>query len=129
MKRVACSLLILLLCSTGVVAFTWAVDTCTVYMGSHNANLTLQGWGSNATCQATEHSTTNTLMEGLDILTLGGVDVRTHEGTPQGDVICAGWLHLVHYTVRDYGGLFDLNFYGNQLCSSLENGSSPYPSV
>jgi hypothetical protein len=129
MKRLAFSLMILLLSGTGVLAVTWTADNCTVYMGSHNANLTLQGWGSNTTCQATEHNATNTLMEGLDILTLGGVNFHAHEGTPQGDVICAGWLHMVHYTVRDYGGRLGLNLIGNQLCSNLEKGKSAYPSL
>lgn len=121
MKTCAGVFLTLILGGFGVGFFTWTSDTCTVYMGSHNANMTLQGWGSRATCQSIENSGTNDFFKGVNLLTLGIVDERAHEGTPQGDVICEGWDHYVHYTIRDYGGLLGLNAIGHGLCSSLQS--------
>src|SRR5207248_3064189 len=103
------STLALILAAVGVV--TWATDTCTLYVGGHNANLTLQGWGSESTCQAAEHSGANKALRVVSVLTLGGVNETLREGSPSGDVICSGWDGRVRYTIRDQG-FTGLNFFG-----------------
>lgn len=118
-KAIASALSALLVAGAAVGAVTWFSDSCTVYMGGHNANLSLQGWGSNATCQSIENSGANAAFKALNLVTFGLVDERAHEGTPQGDVICDGWVRAVHYTVRDYGGLFGTDSVGHALCKSL----------
>lgn len=124
MKSCAIVVATLFVVTLAVAGVTWVTDSCTIYMGSHNANLTLQGWGSGGTCQQIEHSGVSTFAKIVNALTLGRVDARPRLGTPAGDTICDGWNGWQRYTVRDYGGTLGLNFYGHQLCGQLQKGHS-----
>ena len=102
----------------GIGAITWYTDTCTLYVGGRNANLTLQGWGSGSACRQAESSSANEAFSVVRVLTLGAVDASLHEGAPSGDVVCDGWDGHVRYTVRDYG-ITGLNVVGQAWCSQM----------
>jgi hypothetical protein len=120
MKGCATIVAAIFVASLGVAGVTWVTDSCTIYIGSHNANVTLQGWGSHGACQQIENSGASTFASVIHVLTFGRVDARPHEGSPSGNVICDGWNGWQRYTVRDYGGLLGLNYYGHQLCTGLQ---------
>ncbi len=127
--------------SAGAGAVVWTTDTCTMQMGTQNANITLTGFFSKQVCQNVEGSTQNKVLGILGaadrVLSkfplVGGIfgavgTAQFHDGTPSGDVICTGWLREARWvvvTIRDQG-VFDT--YGNAMCGSLKSeGLLTYP--
>ncbi|MGC2192649.1 MAG: hypothetical protein WA751_09980 [Candidatus Dormiibacterota bacterium] len=98
---------------------TWATNSCTMQVGGHNANITLQGWASEATCTQVETSNVNRLAGLVGDVTDGLLSVSWRAGTPGGDVICSGWKGFTNYTVRDFG-VTGLDVIGHALCSDLQ---------
>jgi hypothetical protein len=129
--------------SAGAGAVVWASDSCTMQVGTHNANITLTGFFSKAVCQKVETSAQNRelgflgdVVQGLSQFpVVGGVfgavgSAQFHDSSPGGDVICTGWYRQARWvviTVRDQG-VFDS--YGNAMCGSLsKQGLLTYPWV
>jgi|HubBroStandDraft_6_1064221.scaffolds.fasta_scaffold00015_123 hypothetical protein len=126
----------------GAGAVVWASDTCTMQMGSQNADITLQGFFSKQVCQAVEGSTENRVVgflgdvdkvlshiPGIGGIVFGAVGTaQFHDGSPSGQLICTGWPRQARWvvvTVRDQG-IFDI--YGKSMCSSLNSeGLLTYP--
>ena len=126
----------------GAGAVVWASDTCTMQMGTQNADIALTGFFSKQVCQNVERSTQNKVLG-----VLGDVDrvlsklpvvgkifgavgtAQFHDGSPSGQVICTGWpreLRWVVVTVRGQG-LFG-GYYGHKMCGSLNSqGLLTYP--
>lgn len=111
--------LVLGVVGVAVAAVTWYSNSCTMRVGTFNANVTLQGWGSESTCQSVESNGANQVGGFLErIATFGLVSTSWQPGSPDGTVICSGWKGVLHYTVRDYG-LTGADIVGHALCSSL----------
>jgi len=127
--------------SAGAGAVVWATDTCTMQVGSHNANITLTGFFSKAVCQNVEASSQNQkagfladVVQGVakfvDTATGTGFagavagelgSVQFHDGSPGGNTVCTGWYREARWvvvTVRDLG---DFDRYGNAMCKSLNS--------
>jgi hypothetical protein len=126
----------------GAGAVVWASDTCTMQMGTQNANITLTGFFSKQVCQNIEGSPRNKVLgflgdvdrvlshvPGVGGTIFGAVGTaQFHDGSPSGDVICTGWprdARWVVVTVRDQG---ILDIYGKSMCGSLNSqGLLTYP--
>lgn len=125
----------------GAGAVVWANDTCTLQMGSQNANITLTGFFSKEVCQQVEGSSQNKIAgilgdieQGLSKLpVVGGIigavgTAQFHDGSPSGEIICTGWPRQARWvvvTVRDQGVL---DYYGNEMCDTLiSEGLLTYP--
>jgi hypothetical protein len=126
----------------GAGAVVWASDTCTMQMGSQNANMTLTGFFSKQVCQHVEASTENKVagvlgdidkalskIPGIGGAIFGAIGTaQFHDGSPSGQVICTGWpreARWVVVTIRDQG---ILDYYGHQMCDSLNSqGLLMYP--
>jgi hypothetical protein len=127
----------------GAGAVVWASDTCTMQMGSQNANITLTGFFSKQVCQNVEGSTQNKVLgvlgdvdrilshvPGVGGIIFGAVGTaQFHDGSPSGQVICTGWPREVRWvvvTVRGQG--FFGGYYGKKMCGSLNSqGLLTYP--
>jgi hypothetical protein len=127
--------------TAGAGAVVWASDTCTMQMGTQNANITLTGFFSKAVCQKVEGSAQNQVLgvlgDGEQVLSkLPGIGLifgavgtaQFHDGPPSGGVICTGWYRQARWvvvTVRDQGLL---DYYGKAMCGSLnKQGLLSYP--
>jgi hypothetical protein len=127
--------------TAGAGAVVWTNDTCTMQMGTQNANLTLTGFLSKQVCQSVEGSTQNKLAGLLGnadralskLPVVGGLfgalgTPEFHDSSPGGPIVCTGWLREARWvvvTVRDQG-LFDI--YGKSMCGSLKSeGLLTYP--
>lgn len=113
--------LVLGVVGVAVAAGTWYSNSCTMRVGSFNANVTLRGWGSEAICQNVEANSVNQVGGLLEhILTFGIVSTEWQPGVPDGAVVCSGWKGAIQYTVQDTGG----QIFGRELCSTLSAPSS-----
>ena len=127
--------------TAGAGAVVWTNDTCTMQMGTQNANITLTGFFSKQVCQNVESSSQNKVLGILGdadrvlskLPVVGGIfgavgTAQFHDGSPSGGVICTGWLRQARWvvvTVRDQG---ILDIYAKSMCGSLNSkGLLTYP--
>ena len=127
--------------TAGAAAIVWTNDTCTMQMGTQNANITLTGFFSKQVCENVEGSTQNKLAGVLGdadralstLPVVGGLigaigSPEFHGGSPDGPIVCTGWLREARWvvvTVRDQGVL---DIYGKSMCGSLNSeGLLTYP--
>lgn len=131
--------------SVGAAAVVWATDTCTMQVGTYNANITLTGFYSKAVCNNVERSAQNKVLGVLGVVgkdfadkvpLSGGLfryfvgSAQFHDSSPTGNEVCTGWYRQARWaviTVRDQSNT-GLDVLGNRMCNSLKGqGLLTYP--
>lgn len=111
-----------LIAAVAVIGYvSWSNDSCTVYVDGQQANLTLQGWGANNDCSQLVNTGANRLLSLVSLGLLG-----SHEAPAGGDLICSGFVGLIHYSIRDTS-ITGTYLFGRSLCNSFQQAGQATP--